>query len=123
MQPHPLHKITMLQRNPEKMGRKLGKTTGWIHRTILKQNRVQQISGVKYLQISDRGILISYDKQDRMINSDTIIICAGQIPNDQLAGKIEKLGITVHKIGGAKDSNALDAVRAFKEGTYLAAKI
>ena len=122
-QKKPNHNIIMIQRNQSKMGQRLGKTTGWIHRAILKKNLVRQICGAKYLGISDAGLLICQDQKKHMLNADTIVICAGQIPNNQQAKEMENLGKPVHKIGGAKESSGLDARRAFEEGARLAAAL
>ena len=111
----------MLQRSQNRIGKNLGKTTGWVHREILKRNQVRLMSGVQYLQINDAGLHIFYNEERVVIKADNIIRCAGQLSNNKLANRLEKLGISVHKIGGAKNANQLDARRAFDEGTRLAA--
>ena len=52
--PAPARQITMLQRSKGKVGARLGKTTGWIHRTTLKHANVEMIDGVQYEKIDDR---------------------------------------------------------------------
>ena len=47
----PARNVTLLQRKAEKPGKRLGKTTGWIHRATLKMNGVQMIADVNYERI------------------------------------------------------------------------
>jgi len=49
-------KIVMLQRKTTKVGKGLGKTTGWIHRAALQMKNVQMISGASYQKIDDDGL-------------------------------------------------------------------
>lgn len=113
--------ITMLQRTPGGMGKRLGKTTGWIHRLITKRNKVKQIGGVTYQKIDDDGLHIETANGTEVIAADTIILCSGQLSNDELALPLHNAGVSVHLIGGAKAAGELDAKRAFDEGTRLAA--
>lgn len=53
--PAPPRKVYLLQRKPGKLGMGLGKTTGWIHRSSMKMRSVEELSGCKYLGISDEG--------------------------------------------------------------------
>jgi len=117
----PAHNITMLQRTPGRMGKSLGKTTGWVHRLVLKRNNVDQLGGVTYERIDDAGLHIAIDNDHRLIETDTIILCAGQLSLNELAAPLEADGVSVHVIGGAKTAGELDAKRAFDEGTRLAA--
>jgi 2,4-dienoyl-CoA reductase (NADPH2) len=113
--------ITMLQRTPGGMGKRLGKTTGWIHRLITKRNKVKQIGGVTYQKIDDDGLHIETQSGSDVIPADTIILCSGQLSNDELLLPLQHAGVSVHLIGGAKAAGELDAKRAFDEGTRLAA--
>jgi 2,4-dienoyl-CoA reductase (NADPH2) len=56
-----------------------------------------------------------------LISADTIIVCAGQVPNRPDAN--EKNGVRPHFIGGAKAAGELDAERAMREGAELAAAL
>ncbi|MBP9135772.1 MAG: NADPH-dependent 2,4-dienoyl-CoA reductase, partial [Chitinophagales bacterium] len=62
VKPHSSREVVMLQRTKGKVGEKLGKTTGWIHRTTLKNKGVKTISGVEYLKIDGDGLHILRDK-------------------------------------------------------------
>jgi 2,4-dienoyl-CoA reductase (NADPH2) len=115
--------ITMLQRSPGGMGRTLGKTTGWIHRTELLQAGVKQISGVTYEKIDAAGLHIEVGGEKRLLPADTIVICAGQDERRDLADALAGSGVEVHLIGGANKAGELDAKRAIDEGVRLAAAL
>lgn len=116
----------MLQRKSGPFGRSLGTTTGWIHRAALEAKGVKQIGGVNYERIDDRGLHISFgnNREDRrVIDVDTVIVCAGQESVRDLEDQLETLGIRAHVIGGAEEAKELDAKRAISQGTRLAAEI
>jgi 2,4-dienoyl-CoA reductase (NADPH2) len=115
--------ITMLQRSETKVGKDLGKTTGWIHRQSLKMKKVSMLKGVSYNQIDEKGIYITINGQPEFIEAETIIICAGQVSVNQLHEELIALGKTPHLIGGGKLAKKIDAQRAIKEGSYLGAEI
>ncbi len=118
--------ITLLQRKAGKHGANLGKTTGWIHRAVLKMNDVRMIGGVNYERIGDEGLLISYGKQHEdptWLDVDNIVMCAGQVPLRDLQQPLTAAGITTHIIGGADVATELDAKRAIDQGSRLAARL
>jgi 2,4-dienoyl-CoA reductase (NADPH2) len=124
--PEPRREITLLQRKAGKHGAKLGKTTGWIHRAVLKMNNVQMIADVNYERIGDEGLLISYgNKRENptWIDVDHIVMCAGQVPLRELEGPLQVAGISTHVIGGADVASELDAKRAIDQGSRLAARL
>jgi 2,4-dienoyl-CoA reductase (NADPH2) len=121
--PAPAREIVLLQRKTTKPGAGLGKTTGWIHRTSLKQFGVQMLSGVSYDSIDDRGLHIRIGEESRCLEVDNIVICAGQVPNRELAEALQAQGIDAKLIGGADVAAELDAKRAIDQGTRLAAEI
>ena len=119
-------KVYLLQRKAQKMGKNLGKTTGWIHRTALKMKGVEMISGVTYHKISEKGLYISRENGEAMpelLEVDTIVLCAGQISNSELYDDLKSSGVDCHLIGGAKNAGELDAKRAIDQGTRLALSI
>ena len=119
-------KVYLLQRKAQKIGKNLGKTTGWIHRTALKMKGVEMISGVTYHKISDKGLYISRENGEAMpelLEVDTIVLCAGQISNSELYDDLKSSGVDCHLIGGAKNAGELDAKRAIDQGTRLALSI
>ena len=122
----PVRQVTLLQRKAEKLGKRLGKTTGWIHRAGLQMKNVQMIGGVNYEKIDAAGLHISHgaDRSDpKLIPADTIVLCAGQVPERGLADQLIAAGQNVHVIGGADVAAELDAKRAIDQGTRLAATL
>ncbi|MFT7369592.1 MAG: 2,4-dienoyl-CoA reductase (NADPH2) [Alteromonas macleodii] len=121
-----VRKVTLLQRKATKLGKGLGKTTGWIHRTTLKMKGVEMIGGVNYESIDAGGIHVSYGvshENPTLIAVDTIVMCAGQVPRRCLADALEAAGIKCHVIGGADTAAELDAKRAIDQGTRLVASL
>jgi 2,4-dienoyl-CoA reductase (NADPH2) len=121
--PETEREVTLLQRKPNKIGETLGKTTGWIHRVTLKQRNVAMINGVTYNRIDDRGLHITHKDTPKVLEVDTVIICAGQEPLRDLQEELENEGMPVHLIGGADLAVELDAKRAIDQGARLAAEI
>ena len=126
-QPHaPAREVTMLQRKTTKVGKGLGKTTGWIHRASLTMKNVRMIGGVNYEKIDADGLHISFGEAretPQLIEADTIVLCAGQLSDRSLADALEAKGIPCHVIGGADVAAELDAKRAIDQGTRLAAAL
>ncbi|MEC3978836.1 NADPH-dependent 2,4-dienoyl-CoA reductase [Amycolatopsis sp. H20-H5] len=115
--------VFLLQRKKSGIGSGLGKTSGWVHRAALKAKKVEQIPGVGYERIDDAGLHFSVDGRQRVLDVDTVVICAGQEPVRELAGELRAAGIPVHLIGGADVAAELDAKRAIDQGTRLAATL
>ena len=150
-QPHgaPKRTVYLMQRKKGKVGAGLGKTTGWIHRASLKNSKkVTPISGVKsYDGIDPNGNLVytvSGDKsnknsknkdnkndnlqedEQRILEVDTIVLCAGQVEQNALetaSKNVDTLRDKVYTIGGAYMAGELDAKRAIDMGTRLAFQI
>ena len=119
----PARQIYLLQRKKTKPGVGLGKTTGWIHRSVLKKNKVKVLSGVEYLAVNDQGLLIRHNGQEQLLEVDDVVVCAGQLSELELAGELDALGIRYHLIGGALKAGELDAKRAIEQGTEVADQI
>ncbi len=113
-------KVYLLQRKTSKVGEGLGKTTGWIHRTSLKNRNVEMIPGVNYRKVDDAGLHITVDGKDMVLPVDNVILCAGQDPQRALQAELLAAGCTVYLIGGADKAAELDAKRAIWQGTELA---
>ncbi len=116
----PLRELYLLQRKKTKPGAGLGKTTGWIHRSVLKKNGVKVMNGVEYLAISEKGLHIKHNNENITLEVDDIVVCAGQLSEKALATELENLGLNYHIIGGALKAGELDAKRAISQGTELA---
>lgn len=119
------HKITLMQRKAERPGKRLGKTTGWIHRASLKMKGVTMIGGVTYDHIGPDYVAVrrSDDGDVEHIPADTVVLCTGQLSNRRLADVLTSHGYPVHVIGGADLATELDAKRAIDVGTRLAAAL
>ncbi len=121
---HPAgREIYMLKRSAGKFGGKLGKTTGWIHRTNLKKKKINFINEVNYTKIDDQGLHYTQNEESKLLAVDTIVICAGQLPHKELLEPLRAKGLNVHIIGGADVAAELDAKRAIDQGSRLAAQI
>jgi 2,4-dienoyl-CoA reductase (NADPH2) len=121
-----VREVTMLKREPGPFGTTLGKTTGWIHRTALEARGVEQIAGVNYELIDDRGLHISFGPNHeglRVLEVDSVVICAGQESVRELVDPLSARGLRWHVIGGADEAKELDAKRAIEQGTQLAAAL
>ncbi|MBB3661642.1 2,4-dienoyl-CoA reductase (NADPH2) [Prauserella sediminis] len=125
--PHPAPRhVVLMQRKTSRIGRGLGKTTGWVHRASLRAKDVEQLTGVNYERIDDAGVHISYGpKRERptVVAVDNVVICAGQEPVRDLADELRGCGVSTHVIGGADVAAELDAKRAIDQGTRLAATL
>jgi 2,4-dienoyl-CoA reductase (NADPH2) len=118
----PARQVFLLQRKASKVGDGLGKTTGWIHRTGLKNKQVQMLNSVEYLRIDDAGLHIRMGEgEEKLLRVDNIVICAGQDPLRELYDGLVEAGQAVHLIGGADVAAELDAKRAIDQGSRLAA--
>jgi 2,4-dienoyl-CoA reductase (NADPH2) len=115
--------IYLLQRSAGKLGARLSKTTGWIHRISLRKRKVNMLSDVSYQRIDAQGLHIKIGEKNRCLAVDNIIICAGQTPLRTVHSELAQQGINAHLIGGADKAMELDAKRAIAQGAALAAKL
>jgi len=115
--------VFLLQRKSTPVGRGLGKTTGWTHRMSLAKRGVQMMNGLEYTKIDDQGLHISMDGIPQVLEVDTVIICAGQLPKRDLYDQLSDSGIDTSLIGGAFEASELDAKAAINQASYLAAAI
>jgi len=122
----PKRHVHLLQRKAQKLGKGLGKTTGWIHRATLAMKHVKMLGGVNYEEITARGLHISYGEareNPAILEVDDIVLCAGQVPYRDLFDQLTEQGAPVHVIGGADVASELDAKRAINQGSRLAAEL
>lgn len=115
--------VFLLQRKSSKVGKGLGKTSGWVHRNSLINHKVQMIAGVSYEKIDDQGLHILVGDKPRVLAVDNVVVCAGQTPFRELEHSLQQAGMKVHVIGGADVAAELDAKRAIRQGAELAAEI
>ncbi|NHN55598.1 NADPH-dependent 2,4-dienoyl-CoA reductase [Calidifontibacter sp. DB0510] len=119
----PRRQIYLVQRKTTRHGAGLGRTTGWVHRQTLKDGGVEFVGGATYDRIDDAGLHLTIRKDDkatperRVLEVDTIVVCAGQESVRDLAADGR------HVIGGADVAAELDAKRAIRQATELAARL
>ena len=124
--PKPLpspREIYLLKRSKGKHGKNLGKTTGWIHRASLNMKDVKMLALVEYKKIDDMGLHIEVGGEPQIIPVDNVVVCAGQEPLRDMYEELQAAGKSVHLIGGANIAEKLDAKKAIKEASYLAAEL
>jgi len=114
--------IFLMQRKTGKVGKGLGKTTGWIHRLSLQKRGVKTMAGCSYNKIDDQGLHITRNEKEEVLKVDNVIICAGQVSVNALYESLKEIH-SCHLIGGAEFAGELDAKRAIKQGVLLGAKI
>jgi 2,4-dienoyl-CoA reductase (NADPH2) len=114
--------IYLMQRKDEKLGTNLGKTTGWIHRSVIRRKGVNLMAGCTYLRVDDAGLHYSQGGEAHVLEVDTVVLCAGQVSDRSLLGG-QDMPNNVHLIGGADKAGELDALRAIRQGTLLAAEL
>ncbi|TPG50592.1 NADPH-dependent 2,4-dienoyl-CoA reductase [Rhodanobacter glycinis] len=124
--PHPeapARQVWLLQRSEGRLGARLNKTTGWVHRATLKAKQVIMLGNVRYQRFDDRGLHVTVNGSAQILPVDNVVVCAGQEPNRRLADELIEAGLKVHVIGGADVATELDAKRAIAQGTQLASQI
>lgn len=121
VEPSP-RRVHLLQRKTSRIGQGLGRTSGWVHRAAIAAKGVETVTGATYDRIDDDGLHITVDGDARVLEVDTVIICAGQEPRRDLLDGLRAAGVTTHLIGGADVAAELDAKRAIRQGTELAAQ-
>ncbi|WP_421844726.1 FAD-dependent oxidoreductase [Mycobacterium sp.] len=122
----PAREVYLLQRTKGKQGKRLGKTSGWVHRASLQARGVHQLSGVNYERIDDDGVHISFGphrSRPQLLAVENVVVCAGQEPARELEAELRHIGVNPHIIGGAAFAAELDAKRAIRQGTELAARL
>lgn len=116
-------KIYLLQRKETSLGKDLGRTSGWVHRAVLKMKAVEMVRGVSYDRIDDRGLHITVGGESRLLEVDNVVICAGQESLRELYQEKPTGKTRFHLIGGADLAAELDAKRAIRQGSEVAAKL
>jgi len=119
----PAREVYLLQRKTTPIGKGLAKTSGWAHRTVLRDSGVRMLPGVTYDRVDDTGLHVTVDGEPRLLAVDTVVVCAGQEPERSLYDDLLAAGVTAHLVGGADVAAELDAKRAIKQATELAATL
>ncbi|MDH5492828.1 MAG: FAD-dependent oxidoreductase, partial [Myxococcales bacterium] len=122
-EPEPRREVWLMQRRPSKPGASLGKTTGWVHRATLARRGVHMLNSVSYRRVDDAGLHITIGGEERCLEVDHVVVCAGQLPLRELEAPLEAAGMPVHRVGGADEAAELDAKRAIEQATRLAIQL
>lgn len=115
--------VHMFQRKDEPLGKRLGKSTGWILKAKLRKAGVAMIAGATYDAIDDEGLHYIVDGERRVLAVDHVVLCAGQNSNRTLYDELKVRGRTPRVIGGADVAAELDALRAIDQATRLAVSL
>ncbi len=118
--PRQTRRVHMFQRKHESLGKNLGKSTGWILKAKLRRASVAMTPGANYDAVDDLGLHYSVAGEQRVVDVDHVVICAGQNSNRDLHDALEARGVKTHVIGGADVARELDALRAIDQATRLA---
>lgn len=121
-------KLYLLQRKATALGKGLNKTSGWVHRAVLKMKKVEMIGGVSYDKIDDQGLHITITKgeqsEQRVLDVDNVVVCAGQESVNGLYDALkDNEAFKTHLVGGAEFAGELDAKRAIRKASELAAAL
>ncbi len=125
----PAREVYLLQRKTSAIGKGLGKTSGWAHRTVLKDSGVHLVPGVAYDRIDDAGLHVRVGVTDdspgeaQVLDVDHVVVCTGQESERSLFDALVEAGVEAHLIGGADVAAELDAKRAIRQGTETAAAL
>ena len=88
---------------------------------------MRSVTGVvEYERIDDDGLHVRLGEdgaERRTIPCDTVVVCAGQDSVRTVADDLADRGLRVHVVGGADVAAELDAKRAIRQGTEVAARL
>ena len=91
---------------------------------MLKNRKVQMLSGVQYLRIDDEGLHIQVGEARQCLPVDQVIVCAGQEPLKGWRPACRRRASRNFTSSAVPDVAAeLDAKRAIRQGAELAAVI
>lgn len=119
----PAREVFLLQRKDESLGKRLGKTTGWVHRTTLRDKQVKMMGNCQYIKVDDEGFHITVGDEPMVLDVDNVIMCTGQESLRELLAPLEEAGVKAQLIGGADVASELDAKRAINQGSRVAAAL
>ena len=126
IQPHSAKRKISILRRSGKVGAGLGTTTGWALLQELQSTGVEFYTSLSYKEVREEGLVIDLKSSgEKIIECDTILVCAGQDKEDSLANSYKEKHPEkqVFVIGGAKETSGLDAKRAILEGNIAAREI
>jgi 2,4-dienoyl-CoA reductase (NADPH2) len=119
----PRRVVHLVQRRTSPVGAALGRTTGWIRRAVLVQRGVRTVRGATYVRVDDPGLHLTVGGESVLLEVDTVVVCAGQEPQRELYDALRAAGVPVTLVGGADVAVELDAERAIRQATEVAAAL
>ncbi|MFH1087293.1 MAG: FAD-dependent oxidoreductase [Chloroflexota bacterium] len=113
-------KVTLLEML-DKIGLGIYPQVRWVVLQELRRLGVEAITGIKCQQITDRGVLISHQGQEKLIEADSVIIAAGIKPENSLYQAVKEKVPETYLVGNA--GQVRDALAATEEAATIAYKI
>ena len=89
----------------------------------LARRGVRLVNGVEYLKVDDAGLHVRVFGEPQLLEVDTLIVCAGQLPLRTLYDDLVAAGVKATLVGGAFEASELDAKRAIDQASRLAAVV
>ena len=103
-------KVTLLRRKGP-IGGGMPRQVRWVILQELRNLGVEMVSELDYKEITDDGLTIIQDGEEKLIPADTIVVAAGGDPDDSLYHALEEKVAEIYRIGNAKEvRNCLAAV-------------
>ncbi|MGH6782670.1 MAG: FAD-dependent oxidoreductase, partial [Sphingomonadaceae bacterium] len=90
--PAPRRSVHMFQRKAEPLGKRLGKSTGWILKAKLRKANIAMTAGATYDAINDEGLHYTVDGKAHVLPVDHVVLCAGQNSNRDLYDQLKARG-------------------------------
>jgi 2,4-dienoyl-CoA reductase (NADPH2) len=118
--PRAAREVTLFRRSTDRVDARLGISTGWIVRAELRARAVRFVTGCTYVRVDAAGLHFLIGGEAQLAAVDTVVVCAGQEPEDALALALRAAGLVHTIVGGAAGAAELDAARAIREGTLAA---
>ena len=103
--------VTIVEMLP-KIGRGIGISTRWTIMRALREVGVSMVSSAKVERITDKGVIVEIDGEDKLIEADTVVIAVGHRSDDKLLEELRAKAPEVHGIGDCiEPRTALEAIR------------
>ncbi|MBX5435947.1 MAG: FAD-dependent oxidoreductase [Alicyclobacillaceae bacterium] len=113
--------VTILARS-RRIAATVGRTTRWVVRSELKALGVAVWTEFQCRSITPEGVVGVMQGEERLVEADQVILCAGQTPRRDLVAALEGR-VPLEVVGGARDTVRLNAARAIREGFEAAQRI
>ncbi|MGB2856194.1 MAG: FAD-dependent oxidoreductase, partial [Dehalococcoidia bacterium] len=103
--------VTIVEMLP-KIGRGIGISTRWTIMRALRKVGVSMVGSAKVERITDKGVIVEIDGEDKLIEADTVVIAVGHRSEDGLLEELRAKLPEVYGIGDCMEPRtALEAIR------------